>query len=179
MVADLDSVVYGDAGLSHLGRAALWATTTGVIVTVLAFYDPRLTATSRTIESKFSNTTGRSAAVSYLRSRRRPMVRWIRSHRQSYAIMLVWACFYLAVGFWSLLGDPTGYHWVVAGLLAVRGGRSADGAIFPRGWPGWRLGSSVRPCGSCSAESDRICGLCKKVGLECGEDFPLGASRRR
>ncbi len=68
VIADLDSVVYGDAGLAHLGRAALWATTTGLIVTVLASYDPRLSATSRTIESKSSATTGHSGAVSYLRS---------------------------------------------------------------------------------------------------------------
>jgi hypothetical protein len=119
LVADLDSIVYGESIASHLIWAGGLATVTGVIVTVIAFDDPRLTATDRTIESilqyDWAFCTGElPAAVDADQWRR-----WIRSHHRSYAILLVWACFYLAVGFWSLLSDPTGYHWVVAGLLGT------------------------------------------------------------
>ena len=119
LVADLDSIVYGESTASHFIWAGGLATVTGVIVTVIIFGDPRLTATSRTIESilqyDWAFRTGELPAgfdADQWRS-------WIRSHHRSDAVLLVWACFYLAVGFWSLLGDPTGYHWVVAGLAGA------------------------------------------------------------
>ncbi len=122
VIADLDSVVYGDAGLAHLGRAALWATTTGLIVTVLASYDPRLSATSRTIEEilryDWAFRSGQLPAQFDVEQ----WCGWIRSHGKSCVVMLVCACFSFAVAGWSLLSHPTGYHWIVAGLLAVLGG---------------------------------------------------------
>ena len=119
VVADLDSIVYSESSASHLTMAGVLATVTGVIVTVIVFGDPRLNATSRTIELilqyDWAFQTGELPAgfdADQWRS-------WMRSHHRSDAVLLVWACFYLAVGCWSLLDDPTEYHWVVAGLLVV------------------------------------------------------------
>jgi hypothetical protein len=121
LVADLDSVAYDDSRIAHLGRAALWATVTGLIATVTASGDPRLSATSQTIEGilqyDWAFRTGELPAQFDVEQWRR----WMRSHRRSDGVMLVCAGFCFAVGCWSLLGHPTGYHWILAGLLALVG----------------------------------------------------------
>jgi hypothetical protein len=115
----LDAVVYSDLRLSRLAWAALWASVTGVAATVVVFWDPRLRATNRTIEAVLEYDWAFRAGelpdqfdVDQWRS-------WMKSHHQSDAVTLIWAAFYLIVGCWSVLSHPSGYHWVLAILLAI------------------------------------------------------------
>lgn len=119
LLADLDSVVYSDSRLSHLRWAALCALVIGVVATGTAFGDPRMRATSRTIDEimrydlAFRTTElPEHFDVDQWRS-------WIKTHRKSDAVTMIWACYCLVVGGWAVLSHPPGYHWVVAVLLAV------------------------------------------------------------
>jgi hypothetical protein len=119
LLADLDSVVYSDSGVAHLGWAALFAATIGVVVTSTGFGDPRLRATSHTIDAilqyDLAFRTGELPDQFDVDQWRN----WMKSHHRSDAVTLVWAAFYLIVGCWSILSHPPGYHWVLATLLAV------------------------------------------------------------
>lgn len=119
LLADLDSVVYSDNRGAHLAWAALLATTTGAVVTYVGFGDPRLRATTGTIES----------ILQYDRAFRTGELpdqfdvdqwrTWMKDHHRSDTVTLIWACFCLIVGGWSILSSPSGYHWVLAILLAL------------------------------------------------------------
>jgi hypothetical protein len=119
LLADLDSIVYSDNTGAHLAWAALVAATTAGVVTWVVFWDPRLRATTRTIES----------ILQYDRAFRTGELPdqfdidqwriWMKSHHRSDAVTLIWACFYLLVGCWSVVSYSSGYHWVLATLLVL------------------------------------------------------------
>jgi len=120
-IAELDVMVYSDARTSHVVDAARWASATGLIATVFAFCDPRVTATRWTIDDILQYDLAfqggelpRDVDVDQWR-------RWMRNHHRSHIVVLMWAGFYFAIAAWSLSSGPTGYHWIVAGLLGVLG----------------------------------------------------------
>lgn len=121
VIADLDAVVYSDSRTSHAGNAALWAIATGLIASLLLFSDPRITSTDKMIDAIVQYDLafrggGLPRDVEVDRWRR-----WIRTHRRSNFVVLLWGGFFFAVAAWSLSSDPTGYNWIVAGLLGVLG----------------------------------------------------------
>jgi hypothetical protein len=109
LLADLDSIVYSDNRGTHLAWAALLATTTGLVVTRVVFWDPRLRATARTIEPilKYDRAfrTGELPDQFDVDQWRV----WMKSHHRSDGVTLVWACFYVIVGCWSVLSSSSGY----------------------------------------------------------------------
>jgi hypothetical protein len=118
LLADLDSIVYSDSPLSHLAWIALCANATGLVVTGTVFLDPRMRATGQSIETILQYDRAFRIAelpdqfdVDQWRS-------WIKCDHRSNMVTLIWAGFYLIVGSWSVLSHPSGYHWVLAILLA-------------------------------------------------------------
>jgi hypothetical protein len=119
ILADLDAVVYDDNRLTHLTWLALCAAVMGAAVTATAHFDPRARATVRTIDAlmEYHNAfrTGelpQEFDVDQWRS-------WLRDHRMSDVVTLIWACFYVTVGSCALITNPSGYHWILASVLAV------------------------------------------------------------
>jgi hypothetical protein len=123
ILADLEPIVYDDNRATHLFWIAVAAVAVGVAATIIALSDPCLRVTAATIDDiRLYDHAFRTFElpehfdVPLWR-------RWIRAHRRSNAVVLLWACFCLAVGCWSVLTHPSGYQWVVAillQLLAVR-----------------------------------------------------------
>lgn len=118
-VADLDSIVYGPGRAAHLGLAAVCATATGLITTVIAFQNPRLTVTDRTVgqimQYDLAFRTGDLPDVVDVDRWRT----WTRGHRHSAAVLPTWAVFLLIVGGWSLANHHTGFDMILTALLGV------------------------------------------------------------
>ncbi|WP_133691638.1 hypothetical protein [Mycobacterium sp. BK086] len=119
LVADLDSVVHSEARDVHLTWAAVFAIVLGVTLTVTAFEDPRLRATQQTIDEILQYDLAFRAAELPAQFDVDQWQGWIKEHRRSDAVTLIWAAFFAIVAGWSVLTHPPGYHWIVATLLIV------------------------------------------------------------
>jgi hypothetical protein len=119
LLADLDAVVYSDNRGARVAWVALWASTIGVAATVIVLLDPRMRASNRTIEAILEYDWAFRAGELPAQFDVDQWRGWMKSQHQSDAVTLVWACFYLIVGCWSVVSHPSGYHWVLAILLAV------------------------------------------------------------
>ena len=117
VLADLDSIVYGINPGSHLLRAATWAVAVGVAASTFTVADPFFRSTTRTVDETMRY--DRAFRTGELPEHLDVEVwrRWMKGHRKSTGVLLLWACFLWLVGCRSILTHPTGYHWAVALLL--------------------------------------------------------------
>jgi hypothetical protein len=119
VLADLDSVVFGDARLEHLKWACAWAAPLSLVSPIAVFGDPTTRRRGGVVEPLIDYE--RAVRTGELPSRIEPEVwrRWLRTSRWFGGFGMLWPCFFAAVGAWAILTDPTGYHWVVASLLQL------------------------------------------------------------
>ena len=119
VLADLDFVVFGDARLEHLKWACAWAAPMGLVSAIVVIGDPTTRRRGGAVEPLIDYE--RAVRTGELPAQLEPEVwrRWLRMSRWFYGFVVLWPCFFAAVGVWAILTDPTGYHWVVASLLQL------------------------------------------------------------
>jgi hypothetical protein len=119
LVADLDSVIYSSSRIVHLEWVALWAALMGLASAIAALGDPTLGGASGSIEQLVEY--DRALRTGELPARIEPDVwrAWLRSSRRTFGMPLLWACFFGAVGVWSILTHQSGYHCVTASLFEL------------------------------------------------------------
>jgi len=100
-----------------MGR--MCATAIGVAVTGTVFGDPRMRATSRTIDTILDYDRAYGTTELPIHFDVDQWRGWIKNHHRSDAVTLIWAFFFSAVAGWLLLNHQSGYHWVVATLLVA------------------------------------------------------------
>jgi hypothetical protein len=121
LMADLESVIFGDSGLVHLEWAAFWAALMGLASALGESVEPTLRNTSGSVQQLIAY--DRALRTGELPTYVEPDVwrSWLRSSRRTLGMPLLWACFFGAVGVSSILTDQSAYHWVTAFLFQLLG----------------------------------------------------------
>jgi hypothetical protein len=119
LMADLESVIFGDSRLVHLEWAAFCAAPMGLASALAESVEPTLRNTSGSVEQLIAYDRG--LRTGELPTYVEPDVwrSWLRSSRRTLGMPLLWACFFGAAGVSSILTDQSGYHWVTAFLFQL------------------------------------------------------------